>query len=77
MEQTLDQLVERMIRLGLVEQEIDDIQLTLLGRACGRSSRSFQSAMRFVELLRKISLQGLTAKHLMALLQALPELDDT
>ena len=48
----LEQLLERMIGLALVDQENENVQLTLLGRVCGQSPLSFNSAMRFVELLR-------------------------
>ena len=64
-----------MIRLKLVEQELDNVQLTLLGRACGESSLSFRSAMRLVDLVQIVGAQGITAEQLMALVQALPESD--
>jgi hypothetical protein len=41
-----------MLRLGLLEEEDDRVQLTLPGRACGRSSLSFQSCMRLVSILQ-------------------------
>jgi helicase len=66
-----------MIRLQLVEQELDNVQLTLLGRACGESSLSFRSAMRLVDLVRSVGAQGITAEQLMALVQALPESDNS
>jgi replicative superfamily II helicase len=75
MEQRLRQLLADMIRLQLVEQELDKVQLTLLGRACGESSLSFRSAMRLVDLVRSVGAQGITAEQLMALVQALPESD--
>ncbi len=77
MEARLVQLLGDMIRLGLVEQELDDVQLTLLGRACGESSLSFRGAMRLVDLVRTGNPEGLTAERLMALVQALPESDNT
>ena len=75
MEQRLRQLLADMIRLQLVEQELDKVQLTLLGRACGESSLSFRSAMRLVELVRSVGAQGISAEQLMALVQSLPESD--
>lgn len=75
MEQRLRQLLADMIRLRLVEQEMDNVQLTLLGRACGESSLSFRSAMRLVELVQSVGVQDVTAERLMALVQALPESD--
>jgi helicase len=76
MEQRLRQLMADMIRLQLVEQELDNVQLTLLGRACGESSLAFRSAMRLVDLVRSVGAQGITAEQLMALVQALPESDN-
>lgn len=66
-----------MISLALVEQEGNYIQLTLLGRACGRSSLSFESTLRLVEFLRDIQPEYLTAKRLIIMTQALPESDNT
>jgi helicase len=77
MEQRLRQLLADMIRLQLVEQESDKVQLTLLGRACGESSLSFRSAMRLVDLIRSVGAQGIAAEQLMALVQALPESDNS
>jgi helicase len=75
MEQRLGALLADMIRLRLVEQEIDNVQLTLLGCACGESSLSFRSAMRLVDFVQSVGAQGITAEQLMALVQALPESD--
>jgi hypothetical protein len=75
MEHHLRALLAEMIRLKLVEQELDNVQLTLLGRACGESSLSFRSAMRLVDLVQSVGPQGITAEQLMALVQALPESD--
>lgn len=68
--------LERMIELGIVEMIDEDIHLTLLGATCGKSSFSFSSAMRLVELLKKQTQQTLTSEKLMAIIQALPELDN-
>ena len=76
MRERLEALLERMIALDLVEQEDGWVQLTLVGRACGRSALSFESALRLVELLRGIPAGALTAEKLMALLQVLPESDN-
>ncbi len=73
MERQINELLTRMIGLGLVEQEADRVSLSLLGRACGRSSLSFDSAMRLVEIVRSVSVCLITAINLMALMQALPE----
>ena len=71
----LEDLLERMIGLGLAEQEGESVQLTLLGRACGRSQISLGSAMRLVEILRQFGALPLTAVRLMGLLQMLREAD--
>jgi replicative superfamily II helicase len=64
-----------MLRLELLEVEGDYVRLTLLGRTFGGSALSFESSMRLVELLQQMRLEELTAEHLMALVQALPESD--
>jgi len=72
----LEKLLERMIGLGLVEQEAENVQLTLLGSICGQSALSFNSAMRFVELLKLIPPNQVTPESLIALVQSLDELDN-
>ena len=68
-------LIQRMRGLDLLEEVTDGtLRLTLLGRACGQSSLSLSSALRVVELVCH-RLGPLTAERLMALVQALPELD--
>jgi replicative superfamily II helicase len=47
-------LISRLLLAGLAEQENDIIHLTLLGRACGASSLSFESGLRLVELMRQL-----------------------
>lgn len=74
-QQRLEMLLDKMIDLQMVEVLGDDIQLTLLGRACGRSLLSFASAMSLIEMLRPIPAAELTAIKLMVLLQVLPEAD--
>jgi replicative superfamily II helicase len=71
----LESLLTRMIGLELAEQEGDFVRLTLLGRACGNSSLSFESSLRLVELLKALNPADLTAERLMAIVQALPESD--
>lgn len=73
--QDVERLMAEMLRLGLLEEELGEVQLTLLGRACAHSSLSFRSAMRLVELIREAG-STMTAEELMALVQALPEADD-
>lgn len=68
----LETLLFRMEKLDLVEEEEGRIRLSLLGRACGGSGLSFASAMRLVDLLRRIG-GVLTAEGLMACIQVVPE----
>ena len=75
-EQNLDDLLTKMIALGLVEQEASVVQLTLLGRACGNSSLAFSSALKLVEFLRAYGGVALSATDIMALVQILPESDN-
>lgn len=71
----LDHLLSEILRLGLLEEEGDRVQLTLLGRACGRSSLSFASCMRLVDVLRFVGALQLNGETLMALVQVLRESD--
>jgi ATP-dependent DNA helicase len=72
MEREIAQLVQRMINLGLIEVEGYKVSLSLLGRACGRSSLSFSSAMRLIEIIRATPPHLLNATNLMGLMQGLP-----
>jgi helicase len=74
-EQTIAEIVEHFVRLGLLERRDDEVQLSLLGRACGQSNLSFDSAMRLIEAVRAIPPGELSAFHLVGLLQMLPEAD--
>ena len=77
MEQHLEEKIKKMISLGLLEQEGDLIQLTPLGRACGKSSLTLESTMRLIELLRSCKIAKISSQDLMAIVQALPESDAT
>ncbi len=70
-------LYDQMNNLGLVEEENGFVHLTLLGRACGESVLSFKSALRLVELLKSYPQGTLTAEGFMAVVQALPESDES
>jgi replicative superfamily II helicase len=74
--ETTAALVTRMLTLELLER-VDDgaLQLTLLGRACGQSSLTLESALRLVAAIRRTRLRPVTPEYLMGLVQALPELD--
>jgi len=74
-EARIAQDVAEFLKLGLLERQDDKVQLTLLGRACGQSSLSFDSAMRLIETVRGIPSAELSAFNLVGLLQVLPEAD--
>ncbi len=73
----LGALLSRMIELGLVEEEMGLVRLSLLGQACGRSNLKLQSAMRLVEIIQNWPKEALTAKKLLAIIHALSEFDDS
>jgi len=74
-QERLESLINRFLELGLLEQEQEQVRLTLLGRACGRSTLSFASSLRLVELLRRSAPEAITPSLLMALVQVLEESD--
>jgi helicase len=47
-------LVARLLKAGLAEGDGDLVHLTLLGRACGSSSLTFESSLRLIELMRHL-----------------------
>lgn len=76
MGENLERLINRMIADGLIDQEGDNLRLTMLGRACGESPLSLESAMRLVELLRRIEPGDATLENLLVLIECLPERDE-
>jgi replicative superfamily II helicase len=68
-------LVERLLQAGLAEREGELIHLTLLGRACGASSLSFESSLRLVELMGRLSATQTPPQHVLAMVQVLDEMD--
>ncbi|MBL8554597.1 MAG: DEAD/DEAH box helicase [Phenylobacterium sp.] len=76
MTETLDRLLTRMVADGLVEQEGEMIRLTMLGRACGESPLMLESALRLVEVLRRVQPERATPETLATLLEVLPERDE-
>jgi replicative superfamily II helicase len=74
-EQDVTSLVDRLLHTGLAELEGDLIHLTLLGRACGGSSLSFESGLRLVELMGKLNTVQTPPSHVLAMLQVLDEMD--
>jgi helicase len=67
--------VRRLVDSGLAEREGDVIHLTLLGRACGASSLSFESGLRLVELIKQLDASQAQSTSLLAVVQVLPEMD--
>jgi hypothetical protein len=76
MAEGLERLLIRMIADGLIDQEGDNLRLTMLGRACGESPLTLESAMRLVELLRRIDPADATLENLLVLVECLPERDE-
>ncbi|KMO19680.1 DEAD/DEAH box helicase [Methylobacterium indicum] len=68
-------LVERLLQAGLAEREGELIHLTLVGRACGASSLSFESSIRLVELMRQVDISGIQPFQVVAMIQVLDEMD--
>jgi helicase len=74
-ERDVTALIARLLQAGLGEREGDLIYLTLLGRACGASSLSFESSLRLVELVTQLDVAGTPSFHMLALIQVLDEMD--
>jgi len=74
-EQEIVVLVDRLLRAELAEREGDLIHLTLLGRACGASSLSFESSLRLVEMMGRLDADRTPPHHVLALVQVLDEMD--
>ncbi|WP_246881450.1 helicase-related protein [Acidovorax sp. JG5] len=68
-------LVERLLQAGLAEREGDLVHLTLLGRACGASSLSFESSLRLVELMKQLNAAQTRPTQVLAMVQVLDEMD--
>lgn len=69
------QFVHRLLQAGLAEQEGEIVHLTLLGRAVGNSSLTFESGLRLVELMRGFDPVQTPATHVVAMIQVLDEMD--
>ena len=74
-ERDVTALVDRLLQAGLAEREDDLIHLTVLGRACGSSSLSFESSLRLVELMGRLNVAQTPPGHILAMVQVLAELD--
>lgn len=68
-------LVARLLQAGLAEQDGDLIHLTLLGRACGSSSLSFESSLRLIELMRQLNAAQTGPAQVLGIIQVLAEMD--
>lgn len=74
-ERDVSTLIGRLLQASLAEREGDLIHLTLLGRACGASSLSFESSLRLVELMEQFDAAKTPSFHMLALIQVLNEMD--
>jgi replicative superfamily II helicase len=74
-EEDVAKLVARLLDNGLAEFEGNLIRLTLLGRACGSSSLSFESGLRLIELSENLNASETPPSHMLAIIQVLDELD--
>lgn len=68
-------LITRLLAAGLAEMDGDSIHLTLLGRACGNSSLSFESGLRLIEMMRSIDAGTTQPLQMLAIIQVLDEMD--
>ena len=76
-EQKLEKFLDEMIKYEFIEEELDIVQLSLLGRAWGESNLSFKSVTRFINLIKSFPKSNFEAEDLIVVRQSLPELDDT
>ena len=74
--EALEDVMGQMLDLGLIEEEMGLVRLSLLGKACGRSHLKLRSAMRLIDLLRRSPEGSLTSERLLGFIHALPEFDD-
>ena len=74
-EAEVSELVARLLQGGLAEREGDLIHLTLLGRACGSSSLSFESGLRLIELMRPLDPAQTEPLQVLRIVQVLTEMD--
>ncbi len=72
---TINRLLDCMVAEHLIEENGNDLRLTMLGRACGESPLTLESAMRLVELLHRIDPADATPETLLVLVECLPERD--
>lgn len=70
----LEQSLTEMLTLGLIQDVGGQIDLTLLGRACGQSALSFNSMKMLIRVINSLP-DNASARDLMAAVQVIPELD--
>ena len=73
MTKRIGKLLNRMQRRGLIEEDRGEIQLSLLGQACGESNLPFEDAMDLIAILEDVPSEKVTAERLMAILQRLSQ----
>jgi replicative superfamily II helicase len=71
----VENLLNEMLRLGLVEEEKACVRLTPLGKACGNSPLAFRSALRLIDAVKSTHTASISARDLLALVQLLQEAD--
>lgn len=76
-ENQLATLLEELLRAAIIEEIGVDLRLTIVGAACAASTLSLPSVLRLLQLLRQVHEASLTLPRLLAITQALQELDDT
>ena len=72
----IDDIINRMLSAGLVVLENDDVVLTKLGNACGRSSLKFESTLQIIDTFKQLPLSAIQPVALLALIQVIKEMDD-
>jgi replicative superfamily II helicase len=72
----LEQSLQQMLSLELIQDTNGQVELTLLGRACGRSALSFASMRLIINILNTLPVD-IQPRDLMAVVQVIPELDRT
>lgn len=76
MSQRIEDLLDRMIADRLIEQNGDVLHLTMLGRACGESPLTLESALRLVEVVGQLDPDDATPQTMLVLIEILQERDE-
>jgi hypothetical protein len=67
--------VARLLQAGLAELDGELVHLTLLGRACGASSLSFESSLRLIELMRQLNVTQVDPVQVLGTIEVLAQMD--